>query len=95
MLGKPSLGKTIWGKSDFEKIDVGKPLWGKRVPKPRFWKTDFGKPVDNMTTVKPGVGYKNFEKGLVAYNRTSSSETFLVNGTQITLGALEGLFQSK
>ena len=43
-----------------------------------------------------GVGYKNFEKGLVAYNRTSSSETFsLDNGTQITLGALEGLFQSK
>ena len=61
-----------------------------------FWKTDFGKPVDNMTTVKAGVGYKNFEKGFVAYNRTSSSETFsLDNGTQITLGALEGLFLSK
>ena len=49
-----------------------------------------------MTTVKAGVGYKNFEKGFIAYNRTSSSETFsLDNGTQITLGALEGLFQSK
>ena len=49
-----------------------------------------------MTTVKAGVGYKNFEKGFVAYNRTSTSATFyLDNGTQITLGALEGLFLSK
>ena len=49
-----------------------------------------------MTTVKAGAGYKNFEKGFVAYNRTSSSETFsLDNVTQITLGALEGLFLSK
>ena len=61
-----------------------------------FWKTDFGMPVDNMTTVKAGVGYKNFEKGFVAYNRTSASATIdLDNGTQITLGALEGLFLSK
>ncbi|MEC8187076.1 MAG: hypothetical protein VX208_18470, partial [SAR324 cluster bacterium] len=58
-----------------------------------FWKTDLGKPVDNMTEVKSGVAYKKFEKGVVAYNRTSSTETItLDNGSAITLEAKEGKF---
>ena len=58
-----------------------------------FWKTDLGKPVDNMTEVKSGVAYKKFEKGVVAYNRTSSTETItLDNGSVITLESKEGIF---
>ena len=58
-----------------------------------FWKTDLGKPVDNMTEVKSGVAYKKFEKGVVAYNRTSSTETItLDNGSVITLESKEGKF---
>ena len=58
-----------------------------------FWKTDLGKPIDNMTEVKSGVAYKKFEKGVVAYNRTSSTETItLDNGSVITLESKEGIF---
>lgn len=40
-----------------------------------------------------GVAYKRFEKGIVAYNRTSNEvEVTLPNGTQIKIGPVEGLF---
>ena len=46
-----------------------------------------------MTEVKSGVAYKKFEKGVVAYNRTSSTETItLDNGSVITLESKEGIF---
>ena len=59
-----------------------------------FYKTDLGKPNGSMVEVKTGVAYKKFDKGLAAYNRTSSSESFSVDGTNITLGSLEGLLKT-
>ena len=58
-----------------------------------FYHTDFGKPISDMVEVRPGVAYKRFENGLVAYNRTESEAVVrLPYGQQFTIGPLEGLF---
>jgi hypothetical protein len=58
-----------------------------------FYLTDFGKPISDMVTVVDGVAYKRFERGLIAYNRTTTEVVVtLPYGKQFTIGPLEGLF---
>ncbi len=58
-----------------------------------FYHIDLGRPVSGMIVVAEGVAYKQFERGLIAYNRTSiSSEIDLPGGKQIQIGSLEGIF---
>ncbi len=58
-----------------------------------FYLTDLGKPASEMVEVMEGVAYKQYEKGIIAYNRTmSEAEATLSNGTQFKIGPLEGLF---
>jgi hypothetical protein len=58
-----------------------------------FYLTDFGKPISGMIDVVEGVAYKQFERGIIAYNRTLSEVTVtLPSGQQFTIGPLEGLF---
>lgn len=58
-----------------------------------FYLTDFGKPISDMVPVVDGVAYKLFERGLIAYNRTTSEIVVRIpNVKQFTIGPLEGLF---
>ncbi len=58
-----------------------------------FYLTDFGKPISAMVTVADGVAYKRFERGLIAYNRTTTEVVVrLPYGKQFTIGPLQGLF---
>lgn len=58
-----------------------------------YYLTDFGKPISGMIDIVEGVAYKQFERGIIAYNRTLSEVTVtLSNGKQFTIGPLEGLF---
>lgn len=58
-----------------------------------FYRTDFGLPTSDRIEVADGVAYKEFERGLIAYNRTDTTVEFaLPDGTQVTIGPLEGLF---
>jgi hypothetical protein len=58
-----------------------------------FYLTDFGKPISDMVTVVDGMAYKRFERGLIAYNRTTSEVVVrLPYGKQFTIGPLQGLF---
>ncbi|UTC74206.1 hypothetical protein E4O03_08100 [Treponema sp. OMZ 792] len=58
-----------------------------------FYKTDLGKAVSGMVKIKEGIAYKIYQKGIIAYNRTETEESFkLADGTKINLKPLEGLF---
>lgn len=58
-----------------------------------FYHTDFGKATSGMVQVVEGVAYKQFEKGIIAYNRTASEvEVTLPGGKKFKIGPLEGLF---
>jgi hypothetical protein len=58
-----------------------------------FYHTDFGKPTSGMVSVAEGVAYKQFERGIIAYNRTNEEvEITLPNGLSFTIGPLEGVF---
>jgi hypothetical protein len=58
-----------------------------------FYLTDFGKPTSGMVEVVEGVAYKQFEKGVIVYNRTlSEAEVTLPNGKKFKVGPVEGLF---
>ncbi len=58
-----------------------------------FYLADLGKPISEMVTVVDGVAYKQFERGVVAYNRTMSLvEVTLPDGSQFEIGPLEGRF---
>ena len=58
-----------------------------------FYLTDFGKPTSGMIEVTEGVAYKQFERGVVAYNRTQVEvDVTLPSGEQFTIGPVEGLF---
>ncbi|MGI5174075.1 hypothetical protein H0R92_10830 [Treponema sp. OMZ 840] len=58
-----------------------------------FYNTDFGKPVSNMITIKDGVAYKEYENGIIAYNRTLAPAVFVTaSGMKIHTSALGGVF---
>jgi hypothetical protein len=58
-----------------------------------FYLTDFGKPISGMIEVVEGVAYKQFERGIIAYNRTLSEVIVtLPSGREFTIGPIEGLF---
>lgn len=58
-----------------------------------FYHTDFGKPTSGMVQVVEGVAYKQFEEGIIVYNRTASEvEVTLPHGKQFKIGPVEGLF---
>jgi len=58
-----------------------------------FYNTDFGKPTSGMIEVVEGVAYKQFERGVIVYNRTPSEiEVTLPNGMKFKIGPVAGLF---
>ena len=58
-----------------------------------FYLTDFSKPISGTVDVVEGMAYKQFEKGIIAYNRTISEvEVVLLSGKRFKIGPIEGLF---
>ena len=58
-----------------------------------FYSFDIGKPTSGYNKVKSGVGYKEHERGFIAYNITGSSKKFKrKNGQEHTIEAKSGLF---
>ena len=58
-----------------------------------FFRTDFGSPTSGRIEVAGGVSYKEFENGLIAYNRTDTIVEFaLPDGELVSIGPLDGLF---
>ena len=58
-----------------------------------FYSFDIGKPTSGYKKVKSGVGYKEHDKGFIAYNITGSSKKFKrKNGQEHTIEAKSGLF---
>lgn len=58
-----------------------------------FYLTDLGQPTSRRVEVVEGVAYKQYQNGVVAYNRTDSEVAVtLPGGMQFTIGPLEGMF---
>jgi len=58
-----------------------------------FYSFDIGKPISGFNKVRSGVGYKEHDKGFIAYNITGSSKKFKrKNGQEHTIQAKSGLF---
>lgn len=58
-----------------------------------FYNFDIGKPTSGYNKVKSGVGYKEHDRGFIAYNITGSSKKFKrKNGQEHTIEAKSGLF---
>ena len=58
-----------------------------------FYSFDIGKPTSGYNKVRSGVGYKEHDKGFIAYNITGSSKKFKrKNGQEHTIEAKSGLF---
>jgi hypothetical protein len=58
-----------------------------------FYSFDIGKPTSGYNKVKSGVGYKEHDRGFIAYNITGSSKKFKrKNGEEHTIEAKSGLF---
>ena len=58
-----------------------------------FYSFDIGKPTSGYNKVKSGVGYKEHDRGFIAYNITGSSKKFKrKNGQEHTIEAKSGLF---
>ena len=58
-----------------------------------FYHTDLGKPVSGMIEISKGAAYRQYEKGVIAYNRTMSEiDARLPSGKRLHIGALEGVF---
>jgi len=58
-----------------------------------FYLTDLGRATSEMVKVSDGVAYKLFEKGLVAYNRTSDEAVITIpDGREFWIGPFDGLF---
>jgi len=58
-----------------------------------FYSFDIGKPTSGYNNVRSGVGYKEHDRGFIAYNITGSSKKFKrKNGQEHTIEAKSGLF---
>ncbi|MDB2338134.1 peptidoglycan-binding protein [Amylibacter sp.] len=58
-----------------------------------FYSFDIGKPTSGYNKVRSGVGYKEHDRGFIAYNITGSSKKFKrKNGQEHTIEAKSGLF---
>ena len=58
-----------------------------------FYSFDIGKPTSGYNKIKSGVGYKEHDRGFIAYNITGSSKKFKrKNGQEHTIEAKSGLF---
>jgi hypothetical protein len=58
-----------------------------------FYSFDIGKPTSGYNKVKSGVGYKEHDRGFIAYNISGSSKKFKrKNGQEHTIEAKSGLF---
>ena len=58
-----------------------------------FYNTDLGKAISDGVEITKGLGYKKYEKGLIAYNRTKIKYTVkFKDGKKVEIGPLEGVF---
>lgn len=57
-----------------------------------IYRTDLGQPTSGATPVAPGVGYRLFARGLVAYNATPREVELQFADRTLTLPPLSGLF---
>jgi len=58
-----------------------------------FYNTDLGKATSHGMEITEGLGYKKYEKGLIAYNRTKFKYTVkFEDGKKFEIGPLEGVF---
>ena len=58
-----------------------------------FYRTDLGKPVSGMIRIAEGAAWKQYERGIIAYNRTAGEiDVRLPSGRRLRLGPLEGVF---
>jgi len=58
-----------------------------------FYNTDLGKATSHGMEITEGLGYKKYEKGLIAYNRTKFKYIIkFKDGKKVVIGPLEGVF---
>ena len=58
-----------------------------------FYNTDLGKATSHGMEITEGLGYKKYEKGLIAYNRTKFKYIIkFKDGKKVEIGPLEGVF---
>ena len=57
-----------------------------------IYRTDLGRPTSGYGAIARGVGYRRFEKGIVAYNATPADVTVQLDGRPLRLKPLTGAF---
>lgn len=57
-----------------------------------IYRTDLGSPTSGYAAIDRGIGYKRFEKGIIAYNATPADVTVQVDGKPVQLHPLTGAF---
>jgi hypothetical protein len=56
------------------------------------YRSDLGHPTSGFAAISLGVGYRRFEKGVVAYNATPGDVTVRIDGNPVRLRPLSGAF---
>lgn len=56
------------------------------------YRTDLGQPTSGFATITRGIGYKRFERGIIAYNATPADVTVQIDGRPVRLLPLSGAF---
>lgn len=56
------------------------------------YRVDLGRPTSGFGAIARGIGYKRFEKGIIAYNATPSDVTVQIDGKPLRLRPLSGAF---
>ena len=54
--------------------------------------TDVGKPISGSINLEAGISMKYFEKGIIAFNRTSNDAEFFLNNSKIKLPTMDAVF---
>ena len=57
-----------------------------------IYNIDLGHPVSGRAAVAKGIGYRMFEKGVIAYNATPGDVTLTIDGKPLQIKALRGAF---
>jgi Hypothetical glycosyl hydrolase family 15 len=57
-----------------------------------IYDTDLGRPTSGFASIARGIGYKEFENGIIAYNATPSDVTVQIEGKPLRLRPLTGAF---